>query len=1006
MYHELVPNVETAIPARHQGRAVVVFTAWVILFVAALPGFSQVWQTQITNPTADYFLPSYPVAFVAAKVRETVSQGVITGDYHIGTDVLSANNPSGGHELWILLPNGNPVKLFPYPEHFTAGLIDHANLSDGSVVEPNISEDGQRIYFSYFHDAETKISPTNLPVKGADLYCLDLGPLLANYSYDPRNLNVYRLTQRTYLSGGVQDPNDWQRTAMNWSFAQDPEANDFGTVFMHAIEMRKQGKLKLVYVSDERRMRNSNSIDYKNHNFNLHIADLIVGDDVRIENSRQFQYYTTTSALSPAPLRNGLAFSYQASTEDLRQWHIQALDSAGRWSPLMGYGFNPFLFHLGGLCVKRSPLGDLDDDVAPVDDVDYFVASLYYNLSNEGFGSLWTQEIAKAGVNTYTTIVHNYLIVPRQVGGTKITPTVPDEDEPSPKENGQFIGKFTSPRCGLPNDLFVAYTPTSANRRIVTEGKKGIFHSRISYRPNLDPFDPLEAVSIAQQKGLRTVIADSSNAYTLVWPTPVLDWQQRTGDPIQASAPSIIDPQAPIEPGRPYAQVGTSRLYNTDRKPFDCYFTTKAPFSPNEGYNVNKEKSKVIKNTDGLTIVQDRNNLCLDLLPANVLGIAVNLTSNRADPRFNAYNAGYEAEKGKTTSPAVREVKRLLGVYDIRQQSDQSFLALIPSHAPFDFQLLDRTYGLKLTDVRSWHSLQPRETRTDCGGCHQHELGKTAYPFAGTYASTQPPLDMVNQTPRLTYDKDCNPVLTTSANATERLPEWKADIFPGFAQYCGSCHDVNQITGTPPSIQALGYTDEENLYHMLDDRNYAGAQLGALGSPVFWAARGQRTDGRLNSDPKFQKNLAVNKWGYFFTAAPHPGLCGDTVAKARWVYDLGVWIDNHMPRNTRSTSHADFDWYHPSVDLALDSEDSVCTPTRLRLGYWDDSGNVSQLTLEKNGVQVSQWNNLTNGALVYTFASSPQNGDIFRVVAQDPTQNRQIYSKSVSEMISECLLIQ
>jgi hypothetical protein len=75
------------------------------------------------------------------------------------------------------------------------------------------------------------------------------------------------------------------------------------------------------------------SIGEANHNFNLHIADLAADGTLRA--SRQFQYYTTTSALSPTPLRNGIAFSYQASTADARNWHIQGINSAGRWYPTL-----------------------------------------------------------------------------------------------------------------------------------------------------------------------------------------------------------------------------------------------------------------------------------------------------------------------------------------------------------------------------------------------------------------------------------------------------------------------------------------------------------------------------------------------------------------------------------------------------------------------------------------------------------------------------------------------
>ena len=94
------------------------------------------WETASSNPgTPNYHLPAYPVAFVRAPLVETTSAmckvgsscststgscsgplfpAAILGDYHVGADVLSANDPDPGNELWIYLPaTGQVKKLFP-----------------------------------------------------------------------------------------------------------------------------------------------------------------------------------------------------------------------------------------------------------------------------------------------------------------------------------------------------------------------------------------------------------------------------------------------------------------------------------------------------------------------------------------------------------------------------------------------------------------------------------------------------------------------------------------------------------------------------------------------------------------------------------------------------------------------------------------------------------------------------------------------------------------------------
>ncbi|MEA2604815.1 MAG: hypothetical protein QOF89_5807 [Acidobacteriota bacterium] len=992
-------------------------TAWIA--APASPAGAQVpnWETA-ANHAGDprYVQMPYEVVFVAAKIVETPTTGcgsapVPLGQYDIGTDVLRATRPSAGNSLWVVTRNGNVKKLFPLPIHETTRALNPETgqqgplidtplgmLDKGSVVEPNVSEDGTRVIFAYFHDATFNIpgQEGGMSRHGADLYVLNMAALIADPTVDPATLPVRRLTFRAYDTNGDQADADKNKNAMNQAVVNIGN-NGWGTVYMHGTEMRTADGLKLVYVSGEKRLQNSNDErDKTNYNLNLNIADINANGSLGAK--RQFQYYTTTAALSPTPLPEGIAFSYQATTGDGRNWQIQRIDSVGRWAPLIGYGSNPDLFHLGAYCVST----ETDSHGNPPGD--YFVATRYYNQNNNGFGSLWKINLAETGINTYDDVTPEG-VKPKQKNARRLSLFVADGDDPAwQNTSGQWYGKLTTPRCGRPDELFFSHTPTSANNRLCASDGKGIYHAYIAFRSGFEDFNPLATWTPSTNDGLRVLVDDGNDAYSLVWPVPLLSWQARTGNAQQAFTSSVIDPNARILPGQPYATVGTSAIYNTDRRPYDCWLRAGGvpqPYDPNQNSPTNphglsnNQRDQIIGSFDGVTKVLQTNGVpdfCKPLSKADVLGIEVNITSNKIN--HLCCSLGYETDGAPRNDidAGTNETVRQLGVYDVRSQTDGSFKAMIPSHVPFELHLLDVKYGLRLVDVRSWHSLQPRETRTNCGGCHQHVAGQ-GIPFAGTVASTQRALDMVTQTQTVTYDGGCNPVLVTTPNATEKLPEWKQDIWTKFDTYCSSCH-----TGTGSGTAAFAYTagDERNAYKTLMNKNYADTISGALGSPAFWAARGERTDGRDNA-------LYATSPSYHFSTihSTSPGLCAQNdPVKAEWVHKLGQWIDNHMPRTTAGNFPADKDTYHPTVDGAI--YDNLCAGASLRVGFWDDSGSVQSVQVLKNGVSIGgPWGPLPNGFQNLT-GLSIADADVIKVIVEDADNNRQWYEKTGRQLKNDC----
>lgn len=165
--------------------------------------------------------------------------------------------------------------------------------------------------------------------------------------------------------------------------------------------------------------------------------------------------------------------------------------------------------------------------------------------------------------------------------------------------------------------------------------------------------------------------------------------------------------------------------------------------------------------------MQDPNDVCKSLEGGPVMGVSVHLTSNRVNHADNIDYETFPSGEG----PRPKETVRQLGFYDVTGQSDTSFQAMIPSHSPFEFHLIDSNYGLRLADVRGWHSLYPREVRTDCGGCHQHDPSGPAYAFKNTAADSLGPLDMVTETQRVTYDSTCTPVVVALSQLSLTNPQ-------------------------------------------------------------------------------------------------------------------------------------------------------------------------------------------------------------------------------------------
>jgi len=127
------------------------------------------------------------------------------------------------------------------------------------------------------------------------------------------------------------------------------------------------------------------------------------------------------------------------------------------------------------------------------------------------------------------------------------------------------------------------------------------------------------------------------------------------------------------------------------------------------------------------------------------------------------------------------------------------------------------------------------------------------------------------------------------------------------------------------------------------------------------------------------------------------------------VYRLGQWIDNHAPVDTGNSYGHGYDRYHPTIDGAFEDGPDCLHPQSFNIGYWDDSGGLSELAIDVND---TRWKTLTNPNILQNGTYSMALGQVdvtpifnvrVKVTATDSAGNTQRYEKSIAEVARECI---
>ena len=981
-------------------------------------------QAQNQNVAFQYFphidSMTKPMVFVVVEECNTY-----TCEHQYGTDVLYGTKPRTRNALWVLIPRGagqTPITkyIFPLPEHAHQNSVRPGYkqidlpADRGSVIEPNLTLDGKDVVLTYFHSVDRGDYHVGsggkllYPKYGADLYKINIDLVIRTLRVNPNanlaNLNyVKRLTYQPERSVTARF-----RNAANPREAQ--RLRDYyglGVFHGHGIEVNRVTGRGICFVTDEQATLNTNPNGNEVWAKNTMIACGDYAADGTLTNINREHYYTTTAVASLVNLRKGFGFSYQDNTFDPRSWVLQLI-SDQKWKPGMGYGSQS-----GSALHFIAPIATVPGD--PSQDVAATIE--YYHLNGNGYGAVWGWPLNVSGTNN---------LFWRQVGNTRahlpagarqisIDDGGTDDHamRPCPQgsdRHGLRIGRFTTPTGGVrPKEAYLAATFTCANSRngqCSDIGQPTLYDSVIVYKRDITA----RGRSCSRQDFV-DVLATVRNDYGLIYPRIVASMAERMLDTPAAS--SIPESRSFSQTGEPIALTGTGSLINTDIAIAECSLT-----NPTYAYNPHHLAQKAFWGRTNYIDQKDYQlfrgsaklawrrpgpiqEICLNpVRHQDVLGMQINLTSTGIE-------GAYLKVGGKETLANLGVTPR---------HSDTSISALVPSNVPVDFWLIDALYGKKIADLRGWHSFRPGESRTDCGGCHQH--GWHARPVdyeTSDAARANTPTDLISSTPIVRYDRNCRPQIEVVDRATVKYPVWgEGDLHIQFNNYCGTgCHNPGQ----PGSNALLVGHDAASTYTNIRPFLHRQEEHPAVGSELFWAARGHRTDGRDNS-----------LYSTTYKHSPHPDRCaqGDQ-AYADFVDQLGDWIDSGAKITADYVTGFSFpgpfaDRFPPTVSVA-DADVTGCFASILlnsvNIGYWDDSGQIDRVEVKHvdGSLQVFHHQNGVAGGLHNRSLSNPGGGMLsnvplrgmpaadeeIEVRAVDHFGNQQVYTFTPRQLHLGCL---
>lgn len=689
-----------------------------------------------------------------------------------------------GHFAEVFRPfsmEANSDLVLLHPDGREEVLVDAP--ANGAVADPFVSFDAQWVYYSLFPDVvNMNDNPAFIPRVGSDIWKINIQTKqkiqLTHGEYTPNAVGpatpVYGIqnTGPTPLAGG--------RIAFTSNrYGLEPNKG-YTPVTMQLFTMNADGS----------------DIEA--------IAPMTLG-----------------SALHPFQLKDGrIAFSTFESQglRDPRLWGYWTIWEDGtNWGPLISaFGGSDVALHFA----SQLSNGDV-------------VLEGYYNLNNEGFGSMLKfpaqsptapiafrppvpDENVDQGIAVTASCCNgamSFVKWPFQpVGTTSVTPFAHFEDRTSTKDaGGNYLGKVTQPSGAPNNDLLMVYSPgpVNSNGDHPPYADAGIYMARNGFadKPN------------------DLVLIKNDSAFNEIWPRAVVTYKAVYGvdEPTRLPTnPNDGSKSASLPAGTPYGIVGTASVFQ--RESF-----------PGIPGRISYDGLDPFADSDGSSNWQWQ-------------GSDAGLYTNDEIGAMRIVALEGRSARGPSTwrVPIAQERMRILGEVPIN--ADGSFAAKIPADTPFTFQLLDKG-GRVLTMAQTWHQVRPGEVRVDCGGCHSHS--KAPLNFATTAAATLAPADLT---------------LVPAHDA-----EFVKNVRPILQAKCAKCHTASGPAPRLDSMEPVRATvsPDDGIYPLdygvlavnqgpsyggpKPVRRYAGAQVSRwvrLGqsrrSLLMWTLAGRRLDGWTN----------------------------------------------------------------------------------------------------------------------------------------------------------------
>ena len=907
-------------------------------------------------------------------------------------DIVYVRQPRYGDDVNTIWPEVfHPARLDPgadlmllHPDGSEEVLVAGGN---GGVTDPFVSFDAKVVYYARFPDLRSdslNYQRDNLPYAGADLYRIHL---------DTRQIEQ--------LTHGEFTPNTGAGTWDETNPVDPPAEYDrlgYGILNLAPCPLPDR---RIAFVS------NRNGFEPPK-GYTAPTLQLFVMDEDG-QNVAQIAPMNISSALHPTILKDGRVIystHEDQGLRDTRLWGVWAIWPDGRdWQPILSAFRDGQAFHF----TTQLSGGDL-------------VIEDYYNLNNNGFGTLYrTPSAPPAGQPPFfSAFADDNPPIQRTVGaGFPYPYTIPftprgglytlapfthGDDEAAPVgDDGVRVGRFTHP-SGAPNgDLLVVWSPGPTNNL-----------DRPTPTPYYDAGLYIVPGGNVMSSPHDLVPIKNDPAYNEAWPRAVATYQQIHGVAEPHDFPWLPNDgttRAELPAGTPFGLVGTSSLYK--RESFPGSVPPWSDFYDGlDAFNTSENGQSSNWGTQGSDAGKYSND---DIWAIRIVGMEPH--SHRS----------YGPHAGRAFTSHAEERLRVLGeipvrkfdgqdqpVLDIEGNPDTSFLAKVVADSPFTFQMLDRN-GMVLAMAQTWHQVRPGEMRANCGGCHAHSQMPLAFE---TTAAAQPSYDIYDLskvTPLLTQDANGDPSLRVE-NATQISVEFMRDIRPLLQSRCVGCHQG----ANPPGNLDLSDTSVGSNGLPNDYRRLAADQDAQFGYPpvisngtwrqtnasryirmfqsrrslLVWKLFGRRLDGWSNADhptetvPGDPNTLPAGTdpntadLDYTGTAMPPPGspveplTADERLLFVRWI-DLGAPIDTGDPR---------YGWFmddlKPTVEVSVPRPRANAAPlAEIRFGLADGDSGVDLATLSvKADFEV---NGLAPGAELASIAQAV--GDSIWSIALSPS---------------------